>query len=555
MSTDEGDRTNLTLQGTGVSPGIALGAVYLYHDSREIADRIRTIEAGQVEDEYARVEEAFREVQEDLEKSEHVVQEELDSEFARIFRSHQMVLQDPELLREIRERLERERINAEAVIRAVFQRLEAKLRAAENEQQRDSSEDIADLARRVLHSLTGSDPAALQDFPAGAVLIARRLLPSDTLALPQKKIAGIVVEEGGPASHAAILTRELGIPAVCRLAGVTRRARPDESVLVDGSTGTVILNPDEEVRESYRKQQEQRIARMAEVRERAHETARSVDGEHVRVMANVGKREHTVLAAENGADGVGLYRIEDLYLSRTDMPDEDEVYEHVRSTLEPMAELSATVRLLDIGADKDVPNLNMPSERDPRLGRRGVRLLLAYPKLLRTQLRALLRLSAERELRILVPMVTLPDDVKLVREVLEEEARELGLDEVPPLGTMIETPAAALGAAGLARHCEFFSVGTNDLTQYTMAAGRENRHVEGYYLEEHPAVFELIRTAAAGAASLELEVCGELASRQTAVGPLLRAGVRCLSVAPMMVGPVKDAVREAAARTTDEGPW
>jgi phosphoenolpyruvate-protein kinase (PTS system EI component) len=269
-----------------------------------------------------------------------------------------------------------------------------------------------------------------------------------------------------------------------------------------------------------------------------------LDGVATAVMANIGCREDAVLAAENGADGVGLYRLEQLYLSRKALPTEDELLEIMRSTVEPVAGKPITVRLLDVGADKKLPSVDLGSEVNPFFGRRGVRVLLAYPELLHTQLRALVRLSREQDVHILVPMVTLAQEMKRLRELLVAATAEVGAKRQPPLGAMIETPAAALCVAEIMKHADFLSIGTNDLTQYTMAAGREDPLVSDYFRDDHPAVLRLLRLVSEAVGNTPLALCGELAGRVDVLPFLLAVGIRSLSVAPPLVPTVKWAVRQ-----------
>jgi phosphoenolpyruvate-protein kinase (PTS system EI component) len=264
-------------------------------------------------------------------------------------------------------------------------------------------------------------------------------------------------------------------------------------------------------------------------------------------MANIGCREDAVSAANNGADGVGLYRLENAFLARKVLPSEAELFAELRHALEPFQKKPAIVRLLDIGGDKTIPWLDLPDEPNPFLGRRGIRLLLEYPELLRTQLRVFLRLAQEQDVRILVPMVTLPEEMARVRNLTEDAALELGLQKLPPIGAMVETPAAALCVADIALYADFLSVGTNDLTQYTMVAGRENPLVDHYFQEDHPAIRRLLQLICEDAGGIPLSVCGELASQEDSLQTILDLGIRSLSVAPPLIPTTKETVRRTHA--------
>ena len=283
----------------------------------------------------------------------------------------------------------------------------------------------------------------------------------------------------------------------------------------------------------------------AKARERARERAVTRDGVEIKVLANVGCREDTVEAMDNGAEGIGLYRIEHIYLMRQTPPFMDELVTEIRRTLEPAGKAPVCVRVLDVGADKQLPYLQNMKESNPALGRRGIRFLRYFPDLLNTQIEALARLSAEFDLRILVPMVTLPEDMTIVRKVLSETASKCQLSSMPKLGALIETPAAALSVSALATGADFSSVGTNDLTQYAFAADRDNGAVDAYFNDAHEVVFRLVKAIHDDAPETPLAICGELAGRHQHVERLLQCGVRSLSVAPHLVPTVKQAVRDS----------
>ena len=542
-----GHPCNVTLSGLGISPGLAVGQAFVYRDILHDLERY-DIATDQVEYEHARIERAVEKVLADLGLSAERVEAELNTDLALIFRAHEAMLRDPALTKDLREELEQELVNAEQVVKRVFRRWERRFRAMTSEEVRDRGDDLADLGRQLLQALAGIRTHVLENMSPDSVLVATRLLPSDTVHLSRKSVVAVVAEFGGSASHAALLTREMGIPAVTHVSAACDAIAPGETVLVDGSTGTVVVAPDAETRARFAQRVAEHRISSAAAREQCHEPATTLDGVATAVMANIGCREDAVLAAENGADGVGLYRLEQLYLSRNALPTEDELLEIMRSTLEPVAGKPITIRLLDVGADKKLPSLDLSSEVYPFLGRRGVRILLAYPELLQTQLRALARLSREHDIQILVPMVTLAQEVKRLRELLVAATAEVGVERLPPLGAMIETPAAALCAVEIMKYADFLSIGTNDLTQYTMAAGREDPLVSDYFRDDHPAVLRLLRLVSEVVGDTPLALCGELAGRVDVLPFLLAAGIRSLSVAPPLVPTVKGAVRQIAFR-------
>ena len=542
-------RNNRKLSGQGISPGLALGKALIFKDILRRDQQRYGIEEREIAREYSRIERAIEHVLRDLRQSAGRVEAELDEELAAIFRAHYSILDESSLSKELRDELEKELVNAEEVVKRVFRRWERKLRTATASMPSFPDHDVADLGRRLLRALQGVRTHSLENVPEGSVLVATRLLPSDTVHLSRQSVTAVVVESAGPGSHAALLTRELGIPAVAQLPGVLDQVSPKETVLVDGLSGTVIIGPDTETVAGFRRRMAEHDDSVARARELCHQVARTQDGARVEVMANIGCREDAVLAAKNGVDGVGLYRVENAFLARNLLPSETELFEQLGYALKPFQEKAATVRLLDIGGDKDIPWLDLPNEPNPFLGRRGVRLLLEYPELLRTQLRAFLRLAQEQDVRILVPMVTLPEEMARVRDLTEDTARELGLQKLPPIGAMVETPAAALCVPDIALHADFLSVGTNDLTQYTMVAGRENPLVDHYFQDDHPAVLRLVQLICEDAGDTPLSVCGELASRENSLQTMLDLGIRSFSVAPPLVPEMKQAVRERRTNT------
>jgi phosphoenolpyruvate-protein kinase (PTS system EI component) len=336
----------------------------------------------------------------------------------------------------------------------------------------------------------------------------------------------------------------MGIPAVARIPELMNKICQGDTLLVDGFSGSVIVNPDNKTLNHFKNTIEQQRISFIQERKHCFEPAYTLDGVTIRVMANVGCREDVEHALENGADGVGLYRLEQLYLSRKTPPSEEGILEEIRQSLLLLKDNPAIIRLLDAGGDKNLSFLNTPLEPNPFLGRRGVRLLLEYPELAASQLRAMLRLSTEYNIKILVPMVTLSEEMERLRNLLVREATDLGIDKLPPLGAMIETPSAALCAREIAEHVDFVSIGTNDLTQYTMVAGRENPLVSDYFIDGHPAVQKLLRMVMQDIGEIPVTVCGELAVNRDAIPMLIEMGVRFLSVAPPLIPTVKEAVRK-----------
>ncbi len=540
------EKQNMVLSGYAMSSGLAKGKAFLYQDILQRDHELYDITKHEVDDEYIRIEQAIKVVIHDLGLTADRIEEELDKDSADIFHVQKAVLCDPSLLNEIKKELCTELVNGEQIIKRVFHRWERKFREMEDEKFRQRADDIVDISSRLLRELSGIHAHILEDVPDGSILVAKRLLPSDTVFLSRKTTVGTVVEFGGTGSHAALLTREMGIPAVSRIPNLLKYVSQGDVLLIDGFSGSVIVNPDEKTENDFKNRIKQLDISRKKQLEHCFETAKTLDGLTIQVFANVGCREDVQHAIKNGADGVGLYRIEQFYLSRKNPPSEDELFEEIRQSLLPLEDKPATIRLLDAGADKEISFLNMPFEQNPFLGRRGVRLLLEYPDLAISQMRALLRLSKEFNIEVLVPMITLSKEMYEMRKLMVIEANDMGIDKLPLLGAMIETPAAALCAKEISEHADFLSIGTNDLTQYTMVAGRENPLVSDYFIDEHPAVQKMLHIVMRDIGKTPISVCGELAGKVNAISMLLEIGVRTLSVAPLLVPKVKEIIKQTS---------
>ncbi len=538
-------KVNVRIVGQPTSPGLVAGRAFVHRNFLDALSAPRAIGTHQVGEEHDRVDRALETVLADLKISALRIEAHSGPKLAAIFGVHEAMLQDSSLRQEIRNQIECELVGAAQALAHVFQRWQAKLRAKSQEALRERADDLVDLEGRLLREIAGVKTTALERMPPGRVLVAHRLLPSETVALPQRGVVGIVLEFGGPGSHAALLARALGIPTVAQIRDATTRIADGQELLVDGFAGEVILDSDAATRAQFELRIKDVQTNVLRARRLAIEPARTTDGTEVAVMANVGSRDDVIAAVENGADGVGLYRMEQFYLSRNTPPSEVDLLAELRAVFAPLGRKPVTIRLLDLGADKPVSFLNFPIEDDPFLGCRGVRLLLRYPDLLDTQFKALLEFSRDHELRVLVPMVTLAGEMAEVRQRFRAIADGAGFGRLPPLGAMIETPAAALTVGDIIQHADFLSIGTNDLTQFTMAAGRENPLVNDYFVQSHPAVLRLIQIVVAEAGKTPVAICGELAAQLDCLPTLLEIGVRNLSVAPPLVPSVKETVRQS----------
>jgi len=534
---------NTILQGTPISPGFGSGKAFVL-TSMNIAPQIKKMDKkGNVDDEHEKIKSALHQVSEDLYNDASKINEIIDESFAEIFHAQIQILKDPTLLQETRKELEKELFNAEHAVKKVFHQYEQKIMALDNHILKERGDDIADLSKRVLDKITGITVHALDDIPPDSVLVINKLLPSDAVLLSTKKIAALIVEVGGPASHAAILTREIGIPAISQVENVTDNIQSDNNVYVDGNLGKVFITPDESQIKEFERKKTIFINAFTKARKQCNEPAKTKNQIPVQISANIGDRNECELATKYGADAIGLYRLEKIYLSSKKVLTEEELIESIKTTLTPVKNMTINIRLLDTGGDKQIPFLNYPDELNPALGLRGIRFLLKYPDLLDMQLKAILKLSREFCIKILVPMITFVEDLKETKRALSRIAKELQIFPVPSIGAMIETPAAALCAAQIANHADFISIGTNDLTQYTMATGRENQLVFDYFEESHPAMVQLLKHIVKYAPEIPISICGELASHLESIPMLLKTGIRELSVAPLQIPMVKEIIR------------
>jgi phosphoenolpyruvate-protein phosphotransferase len=537
------DRSEARLTGLRISPGLGMGKAWLASDLLSPSAQGRRIQQHEVEHELGRIRTSFDKSRKELEESARRVEEQFNAALAGIFRAHGMMLESllssGEFEHEMRELL----VNADGAVARVFRRWREKFQSLKGETFQQRADDIADLGRRVLGHLHGEAGSQLKNLPVGSVLVLERLLPSDVVSLSRRGVAGVVVESLGQGSHAALLAREKGIPTVAAFPGLLDRIHDGDELLVDGNSGVLIISPVAQTRAEFEERLTKHRSTAARCKGACRAPARTLDGEWVKVEGNIGVYEDVELAMDNGADGVGLFRIEQLYFARELPPTEDELFEELRTLTAPLQSMPVTIRLLDIGGDKPLPFLHFPAEANPVLGKRGVRLLLDYSQLARTQFAALLRLSQERQIRVLVPMVTLVEDIQAMRELFETTVAELGIAKRPAFGSMIETPAAALSVPAIAKHVDFLSVGTNDLTQYTLAAGRDDPTVNRYYLENHSSVLRLLGIIVADAGQTPVTLCGELAGREEVIPQLLDIGFRSLSVAPGLIPAAKELIR------------
>ncbi len=543
----------IRLSGRSIAPGLGMGRAWVVGDALRSDGAPQTIGAEAVDRECDRLARSFAETFAELDQSARRIESEFDSALAGIFRAHGTMLRGLVDSGEFEREVRTSSLTAEWAVRRVLKRWYQKFESLENQTLRQRADDVLDLGRNIIRRLRGDSNTGLESIPEQSVLVVERLLPSDVVRLPKPHVAAIVVESLGQGSHAALLAREKGIPTITEIPGVLSLIAGGADVLVDGHRGLLVLSPQAATREEFQERLKAWRATLWRCKDACRKPARTRDGQLVRVEANIGIQEDVELALDNGADGVGLLRIEQLYFARQAPPTEDELFLELQKLVTPLGDRPVTVRLLDIGGDKPLPFLPPGADRKSGfLGRQGVRVLLEYSQLVRTQMGAILRLSQEHAVRVLIPMITLEDDVRKMREAFEATSAERKIAHRPEFGAMIETPAAALAVPALLKHADFLCVGTNDLTQYTLAAARDDASVNAYFQDSHESVIRLLDIVMADARGRPVTLCGELAGREAWVPRLLEMGFRTLSMAPTAIPTTKAAIRAVDLGTLDK---
>lgn len=522
----------MTKNGIAAAPGIALGRAIVKTTEEYTVNR-KQLDKEQVAGEIDRFQNSVQTAYSELEAIKEKARKDIGEEEAKIFEAHQMFLQDPEFIGATVEKIEQEQINAEAALEEVKQTFVVMFESMDNEYMRERAADLKDVSKRVLKNLLGLQDELAAGFAEPVILVVNDLTPSDTAQLDREKVKGFVTQIGGRTSHSAIMARTMEIPAVVGIANITSEIKTGDLVIVNGLTGEVYINPDESAVKSF---EEKRLAYQKQKEEWAklvHEPSLTADGKRVELVANIGNPADALQAKQLGAEGIGLFRTEFLYMGRDSFPTEEEQFEAYKQVVETMGgESPVVIRTLDIGGDKELTYLDLPKEMNPFLGYRAIRLCLDRIDLFKTQLRALLRASSFGNLKIMYPMIATLRELRQANQILEEVKTELRAQAIPfneklEVGMMIEVPAAAMVADQLAKEADFFSIGTNDLIQYTMAADRMNQQVSYLYQPFNPALLRLIQRVieAAHKEGKWVGMCGEMAGEETAVPILLGLGL------------------------------
>ena len=545
--------------GIPAADGTGIGTAFVIPDPVKRAIPQHHINIDQINRGWSRFEAAVQTVT--LELSDHLDSlsktSERDKAQREVFETYILMLEDPVFKQEVRDFYENQLFNIEYTVQFKAEEYAAKLRQAGNYYLSERAQDITDVFGRVLDEMLDIHPFDINSVPDGSVILATSLSSADTIILSKRKIAGLALSEGGVSSHVVILARNYGIPTVVGLEEISKKVRNGETVIIDGKDAEILVSPDRNTIEEYKQKIREEYQRKLSLRSFLSKPAETKDGTRFKLYANIGTPEEAEIALAEGADGIGLFRTEFLYMAQSGASlnaaarsfSEQTQFEAYKSVLQIMGDKPVTIRTLDAGGDKLINSVDLPNieEKNPLMGLRAVRLSLEYPNILKTQLRALYRASVYGNLEIMFPLITSVDQVKECLEIINVVKAELDAEKIPyqadiPVGIMIETAAAALISDCLSKVSDFFSLGTNDLTQYTLGVDRENPHVSGLYNEFNLAVLRLIEITIRSAKenNVPIAVCGEMAGRQDSVMVLAGMGIRNLSMSPKLISSTKE---------------
>lgn len=545
----------ITINGKGVSNGVAVGPLYFYRRSTGAVPRVTDADPAV---EWARFEAAKATAIGQLGELYEKALSEAGEEAAILFETHQMMLDDLDYVEAIQGLIESDHLNAEAAVSDTGVQFAEMFAAMDDSYMQARAADVKDISNRVVGILMGAVQGGI-DSDVPVILASDDLAPSETVQLDKSKILGFVTAGGSGNSHTAILARTMGIPAIIGVGDQLKEAYEGKEVFVDGQTGEVVVDADEVTRDRLTKKQSKERALKELLDQLKGKPNETVDGKNIMVYCNIGNPGDMDAVLANDGGGIGLFRSEFLYLQGNDYPTEEEQFQAYKTVAERMGGKRVIIRTLDIGADKQADYFNLDHEENPAMGLRAIRICLTRPEVFKTQLRALYRASAYGKVAIMFPMITSVWEVQEIKRICKNVREELAAEGVPmadyvELGIMIETPSAVMMSDRLAKEVDFFSVGTNDLTQYTLAVDRQGNNLDKFYDSHHPAVLRMLKMAAdnAHAAGIWIGICGELGADTSLTETFLAIGIDELSVSPASVLPLRNAIRSIDSRVNHD---
>ncbi len=545
----------LRLKGLAASPGIAIGPVFLYV-TRTWEPQVEPVPPGRVEKEVQQLRRAIAFARDYVERSIKKARSQYGDDIVHILEVQLAFLNDEIFIQEIEEFIRKEKVSAAYAAYVLFNRLRQRLQESSDDYMQQRASDLLNLKWLIIEHLRGGKRQLKLKQPA--IIVADDLSPADTVHLHREKVLGIATNKGGINSHTVIIARALSVPAVVGLESITNLVNDGDVIILDGSTGEVIIAPDEATIQQFRQQQQAFLAHEKQILEKSKGKCTTRDGKRIEVLANIEFGNEIEQVKRVGADGIGLFRTEGIYINRSILPSEREQTRIYRNIAEAMAPAPVVIRTLDVGGDKIFPNIFPIQEPNPFLGYRAVRFCLDHRDCFATQLRAIIRANTQGNIRIMLPMISGLEEVRAVKAIYDEVYREMKkrgkVPPKPPLGIMVEIPSVAILAETFAREVDFFSIGTNDLVQYTLAVDRSNERVAHLYSHFHPAVLRLIEQTirAAQAAQIPVSMCGEMAGDPLAIPVLLGMGLQSLSASHILIPEMKVVIHELTLEECQE---
>ncbi len=517
------------MQGIGTSPGIGMGKIFLYIEPKI---EIQREDIQDIEGELARLEDGMNTAKAEIHNLYENTLEKMGKDKAEIFMAHKMMLEDPEFIDGIKQKISSEGVNAEWAIKETADMFISLFENIEDEYLRARAADLKDVSNRLLRVLLNVESVDLASIDEDSIIVAEDLTPSDTAEMNKDKVVGFITELGGRTSHTSIIARTLEIPAIAGVKDATSSVRHGDYMIIDGSTGEAFINPSEDIIKSYRKKLEDIREFKEKLKSVIGEKTISKDGHRVELAGNIGTPSDIDKVLENDGEGVGLFRTEFLYMDKDRLPTEEEQFNAYREVAEKLGDRPLVIRTLDVGGDKEIPYLNLPKEMNPFLGYRAIRLCLDRVDIFKTQLRAIYRASKYGNIKIMFPMISNIQEVRNAKKIAAEVREELKKENIPfaedvELGIMVEIPAVAVHSQAFAKEVDFFSLGTNDLIQYTVAVDRGNQTISKLYNQYHPAVLRLIKMTIDNGhkEGIWVGMCGEVAGDEKLIPVLLGMGL------------------------------